>query len=146
MLNCRCTEGTHESLVREGASDTSVLSSEKVVAGCFVVVVLAAGAGVSSFAGGGGGAKLSEVEDPPNGPRGSDSRSNSSRRETMDCARRDVVGRRREDCGEARGAGRRDGVEADIEVLVCVGEPFVDELGCGDDVKGSVGTAKTRSD
>ena len=142
MLNCRWIEGLL-SLRREGRSETSTLSSEKVIAGCFCVDLT--GVGVSSLAGGGGGATVSEVEEPPSGPRGSDSRSSSSRRETTDCARREVVGRRREDCGEARVDGWSEGVEADMEGLVGVEDPFVEVLrGGADDANGSDDTA-TRS-
>jgi hypothetical protein len=91
------------------ASLISALISKNVVGGALRVVE-------SSFAGGGGGGETtSEVEGSPRGPRGSDSMSRVSRRVTSDCARREPGGRRREEIGEARGAGRSDGVEADME-------------------------------
>jgi hypothetical protein len=99
----------------------SDLISENVVAG-------ARGVGEPSFAGGGGGggAIISEVEGAPRGPRGSDSRSRDSRRETTDFARREPVGRRREEIWDVIGGGRREGVEADMEdgdlaVGICFG-------------------------
>ena len=76
-------------------------------------------AGESSFAGGGGGAAVDSFAPvSPSGPRGSDSTSKFSSLETMtDCVRRDPAGRRREEIGEERVAGR--GVDVEVEIFGC---------------------------
>jgi hypothetical protein len=81
--------------VGSGLSAISDFISANVVAGCLDVRT----EGVSSFAGGGGGATSSGA-DSPSGPRGSDSKSNSSNFDVTDCPRREPVGRRREVIGD----------------------------------------------
>jgi hypothetical protein len=93
-------------------SAISDLISANVVGGCLVTL----GAGESSFAGGGGGAMTSGA-DSPNGPRGSDSKSRSSNLETIDWAKREPVGRRREAIGDVRLADEVRVVDAETEGL-----------------------------
>jgi hypothetical protein len=95
-------------------SAISDLISANVVGGCLATL----GAGESSFAGGGGGATTSGA-DSPKGPRGSDSKSRSSNLETMDCAKREPVGRRREAMGDVRLADEVRVVDALTDGLAC---------------------------
>jgi hypothetical protein len=93
-------------------SAISDLISANVVGGCLATL----GAGESSFAGGGGGATSSGA-DSPKGPRGSDSKSRSSNLETMDCAKREPVGRRCEAIADVRLADEVRAVDAETEGL-----------------------------
>ena len=98
--------------------------------------------GVSSFAGGGGGAIVSGAVSPK-GPRGSDSRSNSSSLETTDWPRREPGGRRREEIGEVRVVR---GVDVDEEGF-CWRVGRVDEArGCGVESKISEDTTTAQLD
>jgi len=85
------------------------------VGGCLVALVTEE----SSFAGGGGGATISDA-DSPKGPRGSDSKSKSSSLETMDWAKREPGGRRREAIGDVRVVVEARGADVDPEGLASV--------------------------
>ena len=95
--------------------------------GCLVALVT----GESSFAGGGGGVTTSGA-DSPRGPRGSDSKFKSSSLETMDWAKREPGGRRREAIGDVRVVVEARGVDVDPEGLASV-EVRPAERGPGDD-------------
>ena len=83
------------------------------------------------MAGGGGGATISGA-DSPRGPRGSESKSNSSSLETTDWPKRDPVGRRRELIGEERGVVVVRGGGRLIEGFCCNVERLDGTEGCGD--------------
>jgi hypothetical protein len=120
-------------------STKSDFISAKVVGGCLVTLV----AGESSFAGRGGGATMSGA-DSPKGPRGSDSISKSSNFETIDWAKREPVGRRREAIGDMRVVVVVRGVDIVLEAFAWVEEREAGGGVCEDDPKSVDDVSATR--